>query len=136
MHNVATSETKAIPASQQMPAVVVMAQVSSNQCFASTCRLHLCQHFGGAVNAGTVSTSLLLGAEYFSRRGNDLGSGCRTFMGMSGLATRTAMSGSGASLPTTLCVRSSRPCILTSGVRPTTHFQDTYGVGIILASWD
>ena len=46
MHNVATSETKAIPASQQMPAVVVMAQVSSEHCFASTCVLCLCQHFG------------------------------------------------------------------------------------------
>ena len=59
MHNVATSETKAIPASQQMPAVVVMAQVSAEHCFASTCVLCLCQHFGGTVNAGTFSASLL-----------------------------------------------------------------------------
>ena len=55
-------------------------------------------------------------------------------MGMSGLATRTAMSGSGASHPTTLCVRPSKPCILTSGVRPTKLLEDTHGVGIILAS--
>ena len=57
-------------------------------------------------------------------------------MGMSGLATRTALSGSGASRPTTLCVRPSKPCILTSGVQPTKHFQDARSVGIIMARWD
>ena len=61
MHNVATSETKAIPASQQMPAVMVMAQVSSSHCFASICAQHLCQHCGATVTAGTFSPSLLTG---------------------------------------------------------------------------
>ena len=61
VHNVATSETKAIPASQQMPAVMVMAQVSSSHCFASICAQHLCQHCGATVTAGTFSPSLLTG---------------------------------------------------------------------------
>ena len=65
MHNVATSETKGIPASQQMPAVVVMAQVSYHQCFASNCALCLCQHNVAIVNAGTLSASLLAGSRVF-----------------------------------------------------------------------
>ena len=122
MHNVATSETKAIPASQQMPAVVVMAQVSSSYCFASICASALAP-LSPLARSAQVS---LLGAECFSRRGNNQGGGCRTFTGMSGLATRMAMSGSGASHPTTLCVRSSKPCILTSGAEPTTTTTTTF----------
>ena len=73
MHNVATSETKAIPASQQMPAVVVMAQVSSNHCIASVCALYLCQHFAANVNADTISTILVAGSRALLKAWDRLG---------------------------------------------------------------
>ena len=57
VHNVATSETKAIPVSQQMPAVVVMAQVSSSHFSATMCMLYLCQHFLASVNPCISVTS-------------------------------------------------------------------------------
>ena len=118
VHNVATSETKPIAVSKQMPAVTVMAQVCCACSFAGEADVAHCQAFPAAGVASFWSASEGSGLPEPAWRESDhllIEWGCRISMAMSGLATRMAMSDCGAKPHIIPCVHPLRLCTLTSG---------------------